>query len=77
MKFLRKLFRRKPKALLTYTSNNGNKIEVGALVCSTCKNYFFVARAELEKPRFCAYCGTDFGSKIDIVPGEAVEELIV
>lgn len=79
MKFLRNLFRRKkPQALLTYTSDKlGRKLEVGAIVCNTCKNYFFVTRAELEKPKFCPYCGIDFSRSLEIVDGGDVDDLIL
>lgn len=79
MKWLRKIFSRKqkPQAGLTFTSTFGKKVEVGAVVCYVCKNYFFIARADFEKPTFCPYCGLNFGAALETVPGEALEEHIV
>lgn len=77
MKWLRRLFGGKPQAGLTFTSTLGMKIDVGAVVCYACKNYFFITRADFEKPKFCPYCGLNFGSNMETVPGSAMEEHIV
>jgi uncharacterized CHY-type Zn-finger protein len=79
VKWIRKFFARKPapQAGLTFTSTLGKRIDVGMVLCYTCKNYFFVTRAELETPKFCPYCGVNFGQATEIVAGEAMEEHIV
>jgi hypothetical protein len=83
MKWLRELFRRRPtgtalpQAQLTFTSTLGKKLDVCGIVCATCKNYFFVTRVEIEQPKFCPYCGTDFSKSIEFVPGESIEDQLV
>lgn len=42
--------------------SDGAKISVDAMHCGTCRNYFWAALAEIERPSFCPYCGVRFES---------------
>jgi DNA-directed RNA polymerase subunit RPC12/RpoP len=45
---------------LVFYRDDGVKINVTTFGCSRCKNFFFVAFAEIELPHFCPYCGLKF-----------------
>lgn len=64
-RFLQNLFRRAwrrpdvPKMIFRMEGCGETRL-VDLLVCSKCKNHFWIELAEIELPCFCAYCGVKF-----------------
>lgn len=48
--------------IVYYRVPDGGEISVRACACSRCKNVVWAQRAEIEPPKFCAYCGLKYDS---------------
>lgn len=57
---------RRGKVAFIFTRYDGQTAEVDCCACSTCKNYFWAQHVILEPPKFCPFCGSEFGSVIPI-----------
>lgn len=45
---------------------DGKAVDVAAIHCNACKNYFWAAHCEIQMPAFCPYCGREFDGIQDI-----------
>ena len=44
----------------------GERRVLDGVGCPSCKNYFWVEGAHIEKPKYCPYCGVEFTGYKDV-----------
>ena len=64
-------FKAMPRATLRFSHPDFTESSaVRTVRCVTCSNHWWIEHAEIERPGFCAYCGTKFNHYQTVSPDE-------